>query len=142
MSAGFDDDDAFNNLSKKEGMLLHRLSYHCANLDCNVCDGKIHYKIREHKARLWSAATGKFRDEFEDKEWDPNFTQVQLEGGELQSKENTPEGSKCECFCHKARPKGAGPPRFLPTKAQEELAKSQGKKLHELLSTDDKRELK
>lgn len=143
MSAGFDDDEAFKNLAKRNGFMFHKLSYFCADIDCKNCDGRIHYNVKQFKERLWSAETGKFRDVYEDIVWNPEFRQVQLEGGVLQNRENTPEGSKCECFCHKSRPKNAGPPQFaqnipaIPSKL-----KSEGKKLHEMLSTEEKKNLK
>jgi hypothetical protein len=133
LSAGFDDDEAFKNLAKKREFMLHKLSWHCANLECESCDGTVHYKIKKFLGRVFSAATGNYREEYEDIEWDTTFTQVQLEGGVLQSKENTPEGSKCECFCHKPRPTN-----FV----RNTTPQGQGKKRHQMLSKEEKEALK
>lgn len=138
--SGFEDDSAFNNLAKQP-FSFHRLSWHCNLLECPQCDGRIHYNVKRFKAKIFSAKTGQERDEYEDIAWNTNHNQVQLEHGVLQSRENTPEGSKCECFCHKPRPKGAGPPQF--TQGQDTIdKKAKGKKRHEMLTVDEKRSLK
>lgn len=111
MSAGFEDDSAFKNLSKSERVKLHRLSYHCSQIDCPKCDGIIRYKFmkevegyHEDGGGYYSAKTGEFVPKKQEMfEWDPEFNSVQLKG-DVQTKINTPEGAQCECFCH-ARPK-------------------------------------
>ena len=126
------DDPAFKNLSNRRGLSFNRLSYQCCSLDCNHCDGRIHYNIRRFKFREFDARTGETKDVYEDYSWDTNHVQVQLEGGLLQDRNNTPEGSKCECFCH--RPKTS----FI----RRQNIVSEGKKLHELLTEEDKISLK
>jgi len=132
--SGFEDDAAFKNLAKKP-FSFHRLSWHCNVGDCGQCDGLVHYNVKVFQYKAYSEKTKQERDVYEDIVWDTNHNQVQLEGGVLQSRENTPEGSKCECFCHKPRP--STPIPAVPSKL-----KSEGKKLHEMLSPKAKKDLR
>jgi hypothetical protein len=143
MKGDWDKDPTFQNLAKKEGLKLHRLSYQCFNLDCVNCDGKIHYKIKkeitgfrgkmvdgvmqsEWHGQYRSARTGKMegKREFEEIIWDTEMESVQIEGGASQNPMNTPEGSKCECHhCHgrkgydKWKARGGTPkPGYEPTR--------------------------
>lgn len=114
------DDLAFRALSENKGLTLKRLSWHCANFLCGECDGKIHYHLKKFKTQTISATTGKTTTEWEECNWDTDFESVQLTDGSTQNKQNTPEGSRCECMlCH-------GRPGYDEWKAeQEKLGPSQ-----------------
>jgi len=112
----------FDEFSKKKGLILHRLSYFCANLKCIECPGTISYKKvveitgfrgtydeENHKITTDGKFHGQYRDaqtgemvgekEFED--WDVEHSSIQLANGEIQNPRNTPEGTQCECMlCH------------------------------------------
>lgn len=97
----WDDDPAFKALANNKSLTLKRLSWQCSNLMCDQCDGFIHYRFKKVKSEYIDARTGKKHQEIEDFEWNTEFESVQLEGGQIQDKYNTPEGSKCECHhCH------------------------------------------
>lgn len=127
MSAGFDDDRSFKNLSNREGLNLHRLSYFCQQALCPECPGKISYKKVKEKVG-YDPDTKKFYgpqgDERKFEDWDPEFDSVQLKG-DIQTKINTPEGSKCECFCHESKRKPRNASRYI----MNELSESEKKKL-------------
>lgn len=101
MGINFDDDPTFKALSSNKDIHTKRLSWQCANLLCAQCDGFIHYKFKKVKTEYFNLKTGRKEQEIEDFEWDTEFNQVQIDGGQIQTKENTPEGSRCECHhCH------------------------------------------
>lgn len=130
------DDDAFRNLAKTPGLTLNKLSYHCASMGCSQCDGRIHYNFKKFSHHEVNAKTGEQKDVYIDFHWDWNHASVQLAGGAIQNPENTPEGSKCECFCHRSpkykrmiegtpSPQAAGSPVgkiFISQYDQKELA--------------------
>jgi hypothetical protein len=97
------DDDAFRNLANKPGLTLNKLSWHCASLGCSDCDGIIRYKFKKFSHTEFNAKTGQANDIWEDFTWDYNHASVQIEGGDIQTPQNTPEGSKCQCFCHRSK---------------------------------------
>jgi hypothetical protein len=135
--AGFDDDRGFDNLSKRDGLELHRLSYHCQQALCPECDGVIRYSFMK-EVEGFTEEGGYFdmqKNEYIPKpqkmfHWDPEFNQTQLKG-DIQSKSNTPEGSKCECFCHGARKHKPRPVASMQIHkyAQKELAPEVAKEL-------------
>lgn len=135
MSDPFKDDESFKNLSKREGMMLSRLSWHCANFECEACDGRIRYNVKRFRYKEFNAKTGATEDKFEEFEWNTEFQSVQLEGGVKQNRENTPEGSRCECFCHRKVDK-FGIKKIVP------LERREGKQVHELLTEQEKESLK
>lgn len=97
----WDDDHTFKRLSEDKFLRLKRLSWQCSNLMCDQCDGFIHYEFKKVKSEYIDARTGKKHQEIENFKWDTEFESVQLEGGQTQNRENTPEGSRCECHhCH------------------------------------------
>lgn len=97
----WDDDPAFKSLADNKSIRLKRLSWQCSNLMCDQCDGFIHYEFKKVKVEYFNTKTGKVEQEIEDFVWDTIFESVQLEGGQIQNRENTPENSKCECHhCH------------------------------------------
>lgn len=97
----WDKDPTFKSLGNNKDIHLRRLSWHCANLMCADCDGKIHYRFKKLRTESVDATTGKVTQEFEDYKWDTEFESVQIDGGQTQNEINTPEGSQCECHhCH------------------------------------------
>jgi hypothetical protein len=141
----WEDDSAFKNLSRKEGLMLSKLSWHCASMECEACDGRIRYHVRRFKYTEWDAKTGKTEDKFEEFEWDTSFQSVQLEGGVIQSRENTPEGSRCECFCHRTKKISGDHPvvrRSIGEMVIEPYVQREGKKVSEMLSAEEKEKLK
>jgi hypothetical protein len=128
------DDKSFENVSNREGLILHRLSWHCASLECEACDGRVRYHVKRFKYNEFNAKTGETVPKFEEFEWDTDFQSVQLTGGIIQSRENTPEGSRCECFCH--RKMEGGPRKSIP------FVRREGKTVHELLSPEERKSLK
>lgn len=96
------DDDTFKNLAKKTGLDFNKLSYHCASMACSECDKVIRYKFKKFSHKEFNATTGIQKDVYEDFVWDYNHASVQLSGGNIQTPKNTPEGSKCQCFCHRS----------------------------------------
>ena len=134
------DDKAFKNLANNRDLLLHKLSWHCASLECEACDGAVHYHIKQFRYREFDAKTGQTKDVYDEFEWNTEFQSVQLEGGVSQNRENTPEGTKCECFCHRQKTEHRRIVDAIP--ALPSKLKSTGKKLHEMLSAEEKKKLK
>lgn len=100
-------DETFKALEKGPYGLRKR-SYQCAiELACANCDGRIHYKFRKEKSRVIDFKTGIERTEFQDYEWNTAFESVMINCG-TQDRINTPEDSKCECFCHDPKPNRNG----------------------------------
>lgn len=120
MKGDWDKDPAFKNLSDNKGISLRRLSYACFSLNCIDCDGIIHYMLKKEihgfkgeivngilesrwHGQVRNAQTGEMEGEpeYEVVMWDTEMESVQLDGGQSQNPQNTPEGSKCECHhCH------------------------------------------
>jgi hypothetical protein len=122
-------DATFNALAKGPFNLRKR-SYQCAiELACANCDGRIHYKFRKIKSETIDAQTGRRDILFEDYEWNTEFESIMVNGGS-QNRGNTPEGSKCECFCHDPKPKRNGSRLVVtPTGGMKELSYEERKKL-------------
>src|ERR1043165_122614 len=114
----------FDEFSKKKGLILHRLSYFCANLRCAECPGTVNYKkvveitgfrakydeenakvITDNKfhGQYRDAQTGEMVGEKEFEDWDVEHSSIQLANGEIQNPRNTPEGTRWECMLCKGR---------------------------------------
>jgi|GEM_PF-4508688 hypothetical protein len=144
--------DEFDKLSKRKGLDLKRLSYACANFDCINCDGKIHYLLRkevsgfrdgEFHGPYKSAKTGEImgEKEFETVDWDWQHESIQLEGGNIQNPENTPEDSTCECLLCHGRP-GYDEWKARGGKIDMDKVKNQGKFAKKELSDSERENLK
>jgi hypothetical protein len=87
----------------KKGLHLNRTSYFCCINECPQCDETIKYEFDHDKqTEIEDARTGKISIEHKKVhiKWDPQQNGQILANGELQDPQNTPEGMKCECFCH------------------------------------------
>lgn len=97
----WDDDPTFKAIGNNKDIRLKHLSWQCSNLLCEDCDGFIHYKFKKVESEFVDATTGKVTQKIVDFEWDTEHESVLLDGGITQNRENTPEGSRCECHhCH------------------------------------------
>jgi hypothetical protein len=87
----------------KKGLHFNRTSYWCCTMQCRNCDEIIRYEFDYEKpSEVINAQTGRPFDEIQKVHisWDTQLNGQVLTNGQLQDPENTPEGTKCECFCH------------------------------------------
>jgi hypothetical protein len=87
----------------KKGLHLNRTSYFCCINECPQCDETISYEFDYDKqTEIIDARTGEPTIEHKTVhiKWNPQQNGQILANGELQDPVNTPEGMKCECFCH------------------------------------------